>query len=213
MKKLVRLTHSVEVVVEGPTEDSIIDWASCHTPEDVKKIVGEDVAALNTTYNEEVIGSMPEDTIAVINAGCLTFRLYAGVKFNRTVKEGEYPVVGPFEFIMDGKRMFFDFTDISSRRDEKNENLVHFVLKNPDYECFKDLEFITKRMLEKVSEIEVFDVGTEEECLYPISLEYVSFILPYEEFEEIPIHPDVLKKVTPKQLGYYGEVENENERE
>ncbi len=53
MKKLVRLTHKVEVAVEADNEDEIVDWMRQTTPFEVsgnKYVVRE-------SYNEEIIGS------------------------------------------------------------------------------------------------------------------------------------------------------------
>ena len=47
MKAKVRLTYSVEMFVEGKSEEAIEDWLRCITQTEAKELLGEKAEALN----------------------------------------------------------------------------------------------------------------------------------------------------------------------
>lgn len=60
-KAKVRLTYSVEMFVEGESEEAIYDWLSCTTPEEAKKLAGKNYVDEN--YSEEIICCVREDSV------------------------------------------------------------------------------------------------------------------------------------------------------
>lgn len=60
MKAKVRLTYTVEMFVEGESEEAISDWLSCTTPTQAKnsanKMVDED-------YSEEILCVVRDDSV------------------------------------------------------------------------------------------------------------------------------------------------------
>ena len=53
MKARVKLFYSVELSVEGSSEDSIMDWLRCMTPEDVRDLVG--ASQVTESYDEDIL--------------------------------------------------------------------------------------------------------------------------------------------------------------
>lgn len=54
MKRKVRLTHTVELVVEAETEDVIYDFLMEHTPSEVKELAEN----YEESYEEEILGGV-----------------------------------------------------------------------------------------------------------------------------------------------------------
>ena len=53
MKARVRLTYSVEMYVEGESEEEIQDFLSCNTPTEAKELAGDNL--ISEDYSEEII--------------------------------------------------------------------------------------------------------------------------------------------------------------
>lgn len=127
----------------------------------------------------------------------LTFRMYAGIKFNRPIdKNKDYILPGGYEFVMGEKSIQFDFEHYEGNINKDNGCILDIMVKNPDYDTFADLKGITKEMLSSVTEIKEFFVYTGESGesdLTPVSLEYISFVLPYEDWAQININDEVIK--------------------
>ena len=61
MKCKVRLTRTVELVVEGRDEETIIDWLSRTTPEEAYLLSDGDV---NDSYDEEIVRRVSDKVVA-----------------------------------------------------------------------------------------------------------------------------------------------------
>ena len=59
MKCKVRLTHTVEMYVEGESEDAIMDWLLCTTPEEAVDMAHN---AVDQEYEEEIVCEVREDS-------------------------------------------------------------------------------------------------------------------------------------------------------
>lgn len=59
MKCKVRLTHTVEMFVEGDSEEAINDWLICTTPEEARDVAHN---AVDQEYEEEIICYVDEDS-------------------------------------------------------------------------------------------------------------------------------------------------------
>ena len=57
MKYKVKMTHTVELVIEGKTADQVIDWMYCHTPNEAKALAKNCVEF----YDEEIVSKNPKD--------------------------------------------------------------------------------------------------------------------------------------------------------
>ena len=53
MKARVKLFYSVELSVEGSSEDSVMGWLRCMTPEDVRNLVGS--SHVTESYDEDIL--------------------------------------------------------------------------------------------------------------------------------------------------------------
>jgi hypothetical protein len=60
MKAKVRLSYEVTLFVEGPSEEAIQEWLSCHTPDEVRELTGGKV---EESYDEEIICPIVENSI------------------------------------------------------------------------------------------------------------------------------------------------------
>ena len=63
MKCKVRLTRTVELLVEGKNEDAIMDWLRCTTPEEAFKLAKGQVHS--DSYDEEIVHTIRAN--AVVN--------------------------------------------------------------------------------------------------------------------------------------------------
>lgn len=59
MKCKVRLTHTVEMYVEGESEDAIMEWLTCTTPEEAVDMAHN---AVDQEYEEEIICEVMENS-------------------------------------------------------------------------------------------------------------------------------------------------------
>lgn len=59
MKCVVRLTKTIDLKVEGRTEEDVLNWLMRTTPDDAEKLVDDDMRA---EYNEEIIRPIDENS-------------------------------------------------------------------------------------------------------------------------------------------------------
>jgi len=132
-----------------------------------------------------------------------TFRLEGSIRFNKSIDKNRTDIsIGGFEMTMAGKSVQFDFEEYRAYVDDDEPDLLHFECKNPDEDTFPDIESINRFMLEHVEEITEFYIesseydenGKETDNLYPIAIESLEFVLPYEDFKSIEISTDVVTK-------------------
>lgn len=55
MKRKVKLTHTVELVVEAVTEDEIYEFLLEHTPSEIKELVRLGCRNVEESYDEEIL--------------------------------------------------------------------------------------------------------------------------------------------------------------
>ena len=60
MKCKVRLTYSVEMFVEGESEEAIVEWLACTTPTEAKNLAENYV---EEDYSEEIICHIQDDSV------------------------------------------------------------------------------------------------------------------------------------------------------
>ena len=134
----------------------------------------------------------------------LTFRMYQTIRFNRPLKkddDAEYICPGGYEISVkdeDGndRHVQFDFEDFEGNIDEKDPRLLHVMQKNPDYDTFPDLKSLTKEMLRNVTAVGEWYIHLEGD--EPFSVEEVTdvtFVFPYDDWEEIPMDESVRKSI------------------
>lgn len=58
MKCKVRLTHTVELIVEGESEEAIQDWMNSTTPGEAKELVS---APVDESWEEEIVCRVRDD--------------------------------------------------------------------------------------------------------------------------------------------------------
>ena len=61
MKAKVRLTYSVEMFVEGESEEAIEDWLNRTTPTEAKEFAGNNF--VTEDYSEEIICGVRDDSV------------------------------------------------------------------------------------------------------------------------------------------------------
>lgn len=61
MKVRVRLSFSIEMAVEGKSEDAIINWLNNTTPEEALELVSNH-SLVDTDYTEEIICPIRDDS-------------------------------------------------------------------------------------------------------------------------------------------------------
>lgn len=59
MKAKVRLTYTVEMFVEGESEEAIQEWLLCNTPQEAKEMAARPV---DEYYWEEIVDNVREDS-------------------------------------------------------------------------------------------------------------------------------------------------------
>jgi len=64
MKRKVRLTHTVELVVEAKTEDELYEFLLEHTPSEVKALVHSRGGTVEESYDEEVLDAFSENELS-----------------------------------------------------------------------------------------------------------------------------------------------------
>lgn len=62
MKCKVRLTHTVEMFVEGESEDAIMDWLLCVTPQEAANCAEKCGKGVSEYYDEEIVCHVREDS-------------------------------------------------------------------------------------------------------------------------------------------------------
>ena len=62
MKCKVRLTHTVEMFVEGPSEDAIQEWLLETTPQEAKDLARNNGNYVSEDYDEEIICHVMENS-------------------------------------------------------------------------------------------------------------------------------------------------------
>lgn len=126
-----------------------------------------------------------------------TFRMLATIEFNRAIdKEKDYISPGGYEMAMKGETITFDFENYAGNIDNENPCLFHYEQRNPDYDTFEDLNLVTEEMLNSVEAIKEFFVYTgesEESDLKVVAIKELSFVLPYDDYKEIKVKPEVLQ--------------------
>lgn len=125
----------------------------------------------------------------------LTFRMYAGIRFSRPIN-AETDFISPeaHSMVMNGKEIIFDFEEYEGKIDEDDACLLHIISKNPDYDTFEALKDITEEFLKNVSEITEFCIFIDGKEIKATSLDYVTFVLPYQNWKNINIPDAVVKK-------------------
>ena len=61
MKAKVRLSYSVEMFVEGESEEAINDWLSCTTPTEAKELARNNF--VTEDYSEEIICGVQDNSV------------------------------------------------------------------------------------------------------------------------------------------------------
>ncbi len=136
----------------------------------------------------------------------LCIRMYAGVKFNRPVDLDEDSIsVGSYTMVMNGKEVQFDFEEFCGGVYKEDPCIVAIEQRNLLYDVFPEVKNITKEMLENITEIKEFNIDIESSSelrpaeldfpydLCPISLEYITFVLPYDKWRTIQVPTEVIK--------------------
>lgn len=67
MKCRVRLTHAVEFVVEGESEEEIQDWLNRTTPNEALELIEDSTDYVFEHYQEEILQRCPNSTHASYN--------------------------------------------------------------------------------------------------------------------------------------------------
>ena len=62
MKCKVRLTHTVELFVEGKSEDQILDWLNQTTPEEAYLLAYDNDGQPESDYSEEIVCEVRDDS-------------------------------------------------------------------------------------------------------------------------------------------------------
>lgn len=62
MKCKVRLTHTVEMFVEGESEEAIMDWLISTTPQEAKDLAYKNYKIVDEDYEEEIICPVRDDS-------------------------------------------------------------------------------------------------------------------------------------------------------
>lgn len=61
MKCKVKLTHTVEMLVEGSSEDAIMDWLRSTTPIEAKQLAEQNGKIVWQDYDEEIVCQIRDD--------------------------------------------------------------------------------------------------------------------------------------------------------
>lgn len=128
----------------------------------------------------------------------MNFRMCGELKFNRNIKETDYISLGGYSMKMDGKMVTFDFEDFEGSICTKDSSCLYFELKNPMFDYItidNQIGEITEKMLSNVENIEDFFVYLDEDNtdLKCIKINKLSFILPDDNYKQLPISKKILK--------------------
>ena len=129
------------------------------------------------------------------------FRMYANVKFNVPMTPDVLLTFGPFEFLINGQAYELDFEEISAGINKEDPHILNVECRNPDFDDFPKAKQLTPDMLSNVSKIAEFSVGIGDdfdadqdiESIEPVEITEAAFVLPYENWKEIPIKREVLE--------------------
>ena len=146
-----------------------------------------------------------EEMIGINYDPAFTFRLEGSIRFSKPIPKEHYNLsIGGYEMTMAGKTVQFDFEEFRAYIDEDEPDLLHFECKNPDEDCFEDIADINRFMLENVEAILEFPIESvsfdendeelEEQTVLPVNIESLEFVLPYEDFETLPVSEEVIVK-------------------
>ena len=118
------------------------------------------------------------------------------VKFSRPVDfNKDYVVPGGYEMVMNGKPVQFDFNHNNYGISRFDSSVVIFSLSGADLECFPEFEKVTIDDLQHISKIiECFVYLGEpgESDLEVVSVEKITFLLPFDEPGVIDVPSEVI---------------------
>ena len=118
------------------------------------------------------------------------------VKFSRPVDfNKDYIVPGGYEMVMNGKPVQFDFNHNNYGISRFDSSVVIFSLNGADLECFPEFEKVTIDDLQHISKIiECFVYLGEpgESELKVVSVEKITFILPFEKTCVVDVPENVI---------------------
>ena len=118
------------------------------------------------------------------------------VKFNREVNlNHDYILPGGYEMIMNGKSVQFDFNHVCFGVNNMDHSVGVFSLDRADYDSFPDFEKVTIDDLKNISSIEecfVYLGEPGESDLEVVSIEKITFLLPFEEPSVIDVPESVI---------------------
>lgn len=127
-----------------------------------------------------------------------TFRMYADVKMNRSVdSEADYISPGGYAMRMGDRLIRFDFKESCTSVDKKDDSIIHIEHRDPDFDVFDDLRYVTPDLLRRVSDISEFFIYTGEKGetdLKPVQLLNCTFCLPYNDYKNIGVASTVCKE-------------------
>lgn len=173
--------------------------------EDYKKIAAEFIQREDCNVDENSLfeSIVEEYIIFQLEEGVgITFRMHSTIRFNRPINlDNDILSPGGYEMTMSEKEVKFDFDNYEGYVDKDDPSILHAVQKNPSYDCFEDLLFLTGENLRNVTEINEFFVYTgedEETDLRPVSVEDITFevLNDKDEWELIVVYKDVLEKAS-----------------
>ena len=120
------------------------------------------------------------------------------IKFSRPVDfNKDYIVPGGYEMVMNGKPVQFDFNHNNYGISRFDSSVVIFSLSGADLECFPEFEKVTIDDLQHISKIiECFVYLGEpgESDLKVVSVEKITFILPFEKTCVVDVPKNVIAK-------------------
>jgi len=128
------------------------------------------------------------------------FRMCAGIKMERDIVKGEdFCFFGDYEMVIDGKKIQFDFETVYVDISTDDPSVFILNLVNPLYDEYPELKTLSKDMFLKVSKVTSFHVcdhsSVDGQGLKPISLEYLAFVFPNDNWEKIPVSKKVFSEV------------------
>jgi len=120
------------------------------------------------------------------------------VKFNREVDLNKDNIVpGGYEMVMNGKPVQFDFNHNNYGISRFDSSVVIFSLDGADIDCFPEFEKVTIDDLQHISKIiECFIYLGEpgESDLKVVSIEKITFMLPFEKTCVVDVSENVIAK-------------------
>lgn len=96
-------------------------------------------------------------------------KLWAWVRFNRELKDGDITSLGPFVVSVNNKKYTFsfctDFSDIS----KDNPTILEVLVFDGEYFKFPDT-YELEKLVEHISSLDEFHIGISSDTLYPTEL-------------------------------------------